>query len=152
MSINRREMLILTGVAAVGACLGRCTLALGADLSTPPASLDVGTLSDFPADGISDKFAKSDGIMVVRKGDHIYATTAICTHRKNTLKVVNGELRCPAHGSRFNSDGEASKGPATSPLIRYGISKTADGHILVDGTKTFDKEKWSDPASFVQVK
>src|SRR5438067_13578953 len=126
MEINRRQFVIAT--AAVAAACGCAEIAYAA----PGDTVDVGTAADFPQDGAFDRFAKSNRVMLVRKGDRLYATTATCTHRNCIIKHVEGEMRCPCHGSRFDLAGDVTKGPAKSPLPRYAIATNASGRIVVD--------------------
>jgi nitrite reductase/ring-hydroxylating ferredoxin subunit len=113
--------------------------------------VDVGTAADFPHDGVFDRFAKSNRVMLVRKGDRLYAANATCTHKNCVIRHVQGELRCPCHGSRFDLDGEVTKGPARSPLSRFAISANAAGRIVVDPSQKFAPEQWDDPKCFVTL-
>jgi nitrite reductase/ring-hydroxylating ferredoxin subunit len=155
---TRRDFLattVATSLAASCAC-AFCELADAA----PAGPVDIGTPADFPTDGPYDKFAaKPTGVLVVRDGGKIYATTAACPHKQATLEVANGTIHCPKHGSLFDLSGipqpKTDKGkpaPAKRPLVRFAIKQDAQGHLVVDRSKTFDKPRWEDPASYVSVK
>ena len=58
---------------------------------------------------------------------------------------------CPRHGANFDIDGNVTKGPARTPLIRYAISVDANGHLIVDKSQSFTSDQWDNPASFVKV-
>ena len=156
--LSRRDLLA-TAAALTCACALDCPFALAADEKEGAGPVDVGTLADYPKDGPYDKFAKKPtSLLVVRGGGKIYAPTAICTHKKANLKVEDGEIICPKHDSPFDNQGEpkamtkeGDETPAKKPLVRYAISRNADGHLIVDKSRTFEKEKWDDPASFVKI-
>ncbi len=151
-SLNRRELIVRTGALATGVCLGLCSSDLfAADAPAAAGPVDAGPIGDYAKPGIYDKFAKSNGFFIVRTEKAVYATTATCTHRNSKLKCVDGQIRCPAHGSRFTNDGKIIKGPASVPLPRFAISKTTDGHVRVDTSKSFDEAKWNEQGSALAV-
>ena len=157
--VNRREF-VTAAVAACAACLmcgGIAEAEVGGPTSAPAPGansakpLDVGAKTDYAADGMFDKFAKAEKVVIVRSAGQIYACTAICTHKRAVLQVKGQELVCPSHGSHFSPQGTATKGPAKASLIRYGISENSAGHLLVDRSKQFAEAQWSDPASSVKA-
>lgn len=165
MDMNRRELVVLAATLAACACANEILPGSGtatADAAPPPpggpiagggaggGTLDVGTAKDFPKDGPYDKFAKSDKVIVVRSGEKLYATTAVCTHKACVLAGGGNELRCRCHGSRFNLEGSPTKGPASKPLARFAIAMKGD-HIVVDKSRKFDQDKWDDEAASVKL-
>src|SRR4051812_39297915 len=167
MEMNRRELVVVAATLAACACANE--LLPGSAEAAPPAgggagaggagagsgasaggTLDVGTVKDYPKDGPYDKFAKNEKVLLVRSGEKLYATSAICTHKACVLSGANTELRCRCHGSRFGLDGAPTKGPATKPLPRYAIAMKGE-KIVVDKSKKFEKDKWDDEAASVKV-
>jgi Rieske Fe-S protein len=149
--LNRRDFVVATAGSVALVVLG------SQQVSANPAAderttADIGKPADYPAGAVSDKFAKSDKLLVAHIGDKIYALTAVCPHRKGTLAVKNGEFGCPRHGSLFSVDGKVVKGPAKIPLVRFGIALNSGGNLIVDKSKTFDENKWNDPGAFYSVK
>ncbi|MDF2439726.1 MAG: cytochrome b6-f complex iron-sulfur subunit [Abditibacteriota bacterium] len=75
------------------------------------------------------------------KGE-LTALNALCTHVGCTVvwqtkanagahtKVQAGELRCPCHGSRFDSKGRVLQGPATRPLAKYDVQRSGDDALI----------------------
>jgi nitrite reductase/ring-hydroxylating ferredoxin subunit len=154
MHFNRREFVIAGAAAAAGwARIDPFAPRASAAAAATPTSgtLDVGVAADFAHDGAFDKFARSNRIMLVRKGERLYATTATCTHKDCIVKHVQGEIRCPCHGSRFDLNGEVTKGPAKSPLARLAIAQNAAGRIVVDPSQKFGPEEWDDPKCSVKL-
>jgi nitrite reductase/ring-hydroxylating ferredoxin subunit len=153
--MNRRELLAAAAVAATAACLGclgSAATALGDDATTQPVQEDVGTVADYPADGITPTWLKTDHIAVIRHSGRIYACTSVCTHKGGILKTPDGvSFLCPRHHATFDIDGNVTKGPAKLPLNRFAISVNPAGHIIVDTSQQFTPDQWDNPASFIKV-
>jgi nitrite reductase/ring-hydroxylating ferredoxin subunit len=163
LDLDRREFVV--GVSAIaGISAAACAFcACGADALAAEEEksdtekkeenkpIDIGIAADYKKDGIKDTWAKSKRFFVVRKDKKLYAPSAQCTHKKCALKLKNDEIACSCHGSKFADDGKPSKGPAKSPLPRYGISKDAQGKITVDKSKKFEEKKWDDAGAFVEL-
>jgi len=159
VQLNRRQLLV-TAAAVTCACAVGCPFAeAAAAKDTDTSSVDIGTMADYPKDGPYDKFAKKPAaLIVVRDKGKLYALTSVCTHKSKQLKVEDNEIVCTAHDSPFDNQGvpkaktkDGDDTPAKKPLVRYAISKDAAGKLIVDKSKSFDKDKWDDPASFVKV-
>jgi nitrite reductase/ring-hydroxylating ferredoxin subunit len=159
VGLNRREFLVRAAAAGC-ACATGCPFASGADAKdADTASVDIGTVADYPKDGPSDKFAKKpNSLIVVRDGGKLYALTSVCTHKKKQLKVEEGEIVCTAHDSPFTNQGipkpktkDGDETPAKDPLDRFAISRNGEGRLVVDKSKRFAKGQWEDPASFVKL-
>jgi nitrite reductase/ring-hydroxylating ferredoxin subunit/uncharacterized membrane protein len=73
-------------------------------------------------------------VLLVRKGDHIYAIAETCAHLGGPLsegKLEDATVRCPWHGSRFSlEDGRVLEGPSVhaQPILEVRIR---DGQIEV---------------------
>jgi nitrite reductase/ring-hydroxylating ferredoxin subunit/uncharacterized membrane protein len=67
------------------------------------------------------------GVVLIRKGEHLYALADRCSHRGCSLHegALNDDdtLTCPCHGSTFRLDGSIVKGPATSRQPAYNVRK-----------------------------
>ena len=159
VQFNRRGFLA-AAAAVTCACAAGCPLAEAADAKdSDAAGVDVGTLADYPRDGAYGKFAKKpNSLILIREGGKLYALTAVCTHKKKQLNVVDGEIVCDAHDSPFDNQGvpkpktkEGDETPAKDPLDRFAISKNAEGHLIVDKSVRFSKGKWDEAGSFVKV-
>jgi nitrite reductase/ring-hydroxylating ferredoxin subunit/uncharacterized membrane protein len=74
------------------------------------------------------------GILVVRKGERLYALADRCSHRGCSLHdgTLNDDdtVTCPCHGSTFRLDGSIVKGPATYPQPAFDVRKN-EGAIEV---------------------
>jgi Rieske Fe-S protein len=153
MEINRRTFVATAGAAAACAMCG----CISSQNNVGPAAaneaegpnVDVGTLADYPRDGATDQFARRSEVIVVRRGDRIFAISAACTHRNCIVRNSGQELSCPCHGSRFDYDGNVTRGPARAPLIHFGISNE-NGRLVVDKSQSYTD--LSESGSYVLVK
>jgi cytochrome b6-f complex iron-sulfur subunit len=152
--MNRRDFVVATAVAGVGlAVLGSESLQAQGQPAGSATKIDIGTIADYPSDGVSSKFAKkpSGAIMVAREGDRIYAFTSICTHRQCVVEVKGDNLACPCHKSTFGKDGKVLSGQAKASLFRHAISKNDAGRLIVDKNKQFGEKQWEDEGAYVKV-
>ncbi len=76
--------------------------------------------------------------LVINQKQNIKVLSSHCTHLGCIInKVENGRLICPCHGSEFDLDGNAVKGPAYKPLPSYPFEEDKnDRQIIVQSTKT----------------
>jgi Rieske Fe-S protein len=128
MKINRREFLVLTAGFAAG-----CS---SMENSGPPAAsrqrtVDTGPAGNFATDGVYAAF-RGQGFFIVRRGDRLFALSAICTHRQCNLHVEpDRSFHCPCHGSTFDPRGHVTHGPARRDLPVFATSVNERGDLLV---------------------
>jgi len=67
-------------------------------------------------------------VFVYKEGQHYLALHLKCTHRGCTVEAKDNILACPCHGSRFDMNGNVTRGPAKKPLVSYPV--TADGEYV----------------------
>lgn len=146
MRISRREF--VAGMAAATAVTltagGRPVLA-----ATGQEAFDAGPAADL-AEGLTDKFAREHVVLIVRKGNRVYAMTAACPHRGTTLRSGGDFIRCPGHGSRFDLEGTTTRGPAEGQLARHGLSLKG-GRLWVDPSKIFLPGDFESEGAFVVI-
>lgn len=71
-------------------------------------------------------------ICVVREGGKLAAISTTCTHLGCIVGLSDTGFACPCHGSRFDSDGTVTGGPAPRALPWYKVSLAPNGEIEVD--------------------
>jgi nitrite reductase/ring-hydroxylating ferredoxin subunit/uncharacterized membrane protein len=77
--------------------------------------------------------ANGAGVLLVRKGEGLYALADRCSHRGCSLhegELNDDTVTCPCHGSTFGLDGSVTKGPATSPQPSFAV-RTREGRIEI---------------------
>ena len=167
--LNRRQLIVTAAVTAAAAACCACELAQAAEAeggehrggesrpapTTGPAfakgPVDVGPKSAYSKDGVTDKFAKTNRVLVIRHEGKIYAPTATCTHKNCAVKLKGEDIVCPCHGSKYSLQGTSIKGPAKGSLYRYGISVNDAGHIIVDKSKQFEEKDWDKEGASITV-
>src|ERR671935_1954068 len=91
------------------------------------------------ADGVPLRGHVDDGaVIVVRRGDNVYAIGATCSHYGGPLAdglVVDDTVRCPWHHACFSlRTGEALRAPALNPVASYEVRRQGDT-VLVGGKR-----------------
>jgi nitrite reductase/ring-hydroxylating ferredoxin subunit len=79
-------------------------------------------------------------IFIYRDHSGLKAISAICTHLGCTIEKKVDGFQCPCHGSFFSEKGKVISGAASKDLPWYRLSKSMDGQIVVDLTKTVDAD------------
>ena len=151
--LNRRQFVILTGAAC-----GCCALGLQPSGSSTaladdaPSTVDAGPAAKYSADGIVSDFAAKGKFYLITTNGQLVALSGICTHRGCTIKPGGDGFKCPCHGATYALDGKTirQKGD-NSDLPRLSISINKDGNVIVDPSKTFDREDWDKNPTSVAV-
>lgn len=73
-------------------------------------------------------------LAVFRDAEGTYAISTICTHLGCVVKPNAEGFECPCHGSRFQRNGEVSKGPAPRPLAWLKVSVKGNAVTVDEGT------------------
>jgi nitrite reductase/ring-hydroxylating ferredoxin subunit len=138
MDIERRTVLQAGGILAVGGLVAACSsgsgdaaVASGAPAGSAPAGSAAATssggagvaqVSDIPVGG--GVILDDPAVVITQPVEgEVKAFTAICTHQGCLVsEVVDNEIICPCHGSRFSAvDGSVTSGPATTGLTAAGV-------------------------------
>lgn len=70
----------------------------------------------------NQEFTFHKDVIVVNNSDMISVYSSKCTHLGcNIGQAVNGEMVCPCHGSKFDTDGNPLNGPAVRPLQKLSF-------------------------------
>ena len=103
------------------------------ELSGPDLALGV-PLSGIPDGGKLAGHAGGKAVLLVRRGDAVFAVGATCTHYGGPLAeglVVGETVRCPWHHACFDlRSGEAIRAPALRSLPRW-TTEQRDGMVFV---------------------
>ncbi len=73
-----------------------------------------------------------ENVIIFRK-DHLFKVmSSRCTHLGCHISHVEGdELVCPCHGSRFDTEGNNLKGPASSPLQPLDFENVKNSKLII---------------------
>ncbi len=101
-------------------------------------TITLGTFSQYKKNQIIHK--KKERLFVIRDSLGLYAVSDVCTHRDCMVLIKGNTLACPCHGAAFTLDGLVINGPAEKPLEHYYIYKNRQNVLVVDVTKTINRE------------
>lgn len=107
------------GVAAQANPDGTATVAGGGKLANGAAMLV--TLPD-----------QRPALLFKTKDGKVLALSALCTHQQCSVTWEAGseKLKCPCHGSLFDTTGKPLQGPATVPLAKYPVTVKGEDALL----------------------
>lgn len=86
--------------------------------------VEVAKVASIPPQGMRVLLGEEE-VLLVRKGDEVYAIGYLCSHQD--MELEGGHLEgdswvCPHHGARFSlATGEALSMPAVEPVPRYDV-------------------------------
>src|SRR5215813_3470618 len=93
-------------------------------------------LADLPDGGQLLGHSQGEAVLVVRRGEEIFAIGATCTHYGGPLAegVVDGDtVRCPWHHACFSlRTGEALRSPALSPEACWKVERRGSKVVVTE--------------------
>ena len=98
----------------------------------------LGKAGEYPMGQADTRHKKELNLFIVRDEKGFTALSADCTHLGCSIDWfgVDGQFRCPCHGSRFDLAGKNLTGPAPRPLERFPVEIDPEGRLVVDkGTR-----------------
>ncbi len=138
---TRRGFLALASAAALAAAAGTTGLLSVLFMRPrvtygPPAKLLVGRPDSY-ASGTVLEFPDSR-LVVRRTGNKFAAISTECTHLGCIVAPTDTGFDCPCHGSRFDSLGNVTGGPAPKPLPWFRVAVAPNGELEVDKRQVVD--------------
>lgn len=135
VQVSRRRMLgWITGVGLVGsgglAVLSNLVFIRPRATYGAPQRFSIGKPDAYPPGTRITLDARR--ICVVREGDKVAAVSTTCTHLGCIVGLSDTGFACPCHGSRFDSDGTVTGGPAPRPLPWFKVALAPNGELEVD--------------------
>ena len=100
----------------------------------PSRRFTVGRPEDFPQGAAT--FLPDRRLFVFNSADGFYAISSICTHLGCNVKKGPAGFTGPCHGSKYDDNGQVTRGPAPLSLSWYAVSQTPRGELLVDMERT----------------
>ncbi len=123
----------------------------------PSSTFKIGFPGDY-ALGVDTKWQQQYRIWVDKTSDRLFVIYARCTHLGCTpdWKASENKFKCPCHGSGYDNEGVNFEGPAPRPMDRAHVELDAEGQIVVDTSRLFQKPKgevghFDDPSAFIQL-
>ncbi len=111
-------------------------------ITEPASTFKVGFPGDY-ALGVDTKYQQQYRIWVDKTSDRLFVVYARCTHLGCTpdWKASENKFKCPCHGSGYDSEAINFEGPAPRPMDRAHVELDAEGQIVVDTSRLFQKPK-----------
>lgn len=132
---TRRTVLATTACAACVVAASACTASPTQDSAAQLTSAQgLVRLAEIPVGGAVDVRTPTGGSIIVAQphAGAVVAFSAVCTHQGCEVRPGNGNLRCPCHGSLFDTaTGNVLHGPALRPLDAIPVH--IDGGSVVLG-------------------
>ena len=95
----------------------------------PPKRYEIGPETDYPLN--SRTVVSYIPALIIHNEAGFQAIGMVCTHLGCTVEAKSDGFICPCHGSRYNSAGQVTQGPASSPLQPLAVEIGADGGLVV---------------------
>src|SRR5437899_1445038 len=96
-------------------------------------------IDSLPDGGTLAGHVGEDEVVLVRKGDRVFAIGAHCTHYRGALAeglVVADTIRCPLHHACFDlATGEALRAPALDPVACWRVERQGDTVVVREKLK-----------------
>lgn len=131
---GRRDFLKVATMSLLSAAglIGLGGLIRFMDYDSDPAArsvVDVGPASNYP---VGSRTVLSDvPAVLLATPAGFKAISLVCTHLGCTVEQKAGGYECPCHGSRYNEQGDVTRGPARQALRLLRVEITAEGHVLL---------------------
>jgi cytochrome b6-f complex iron-sulfur subunit len=133
-SLSRRDFLKLASAAVLSISgilgLGGLFRFLSAQTEPlPPTDFDLGPANTYPPG--SRTVQANIPALLVHTQSGFSAISLVCTHLGCTVESMPESFSCPCHGSRFDLQGNVTRGPAQKPLQSLRTEITSDGKLHV---------------------
>jgi cytochrome b6-f complex iron-sulfur subunit len=133
-TVSRRDFLKMTTTTllSISGLLGLAGLFRYLDFQEEDMSqteFDLGLASDYPP-GSRSLIADVPAILIHEAGG-FKALSLICTHLGCTVEQKDDGFACPCHGSRYNAEGQVTRGPAPQALRVLRVEQTPQGHLVL---------------------
>lgn len=137
--MTRKEFISQVGKSAVVLLAPACLTGLS---SCKKKNKNEPKKVDFTLDVSSGPLASNGGslvhedVIVARALSGAFlAVSAACTHQGTTINFVSSSTSflCPNHGSKYNSNGEVTQGPASKNLTSYGVELNGNSLRVFEG-------------------
>ncbi len=130
--ISRRNFLKLASAAvlSISGLLGLGGLFRFLDTRTepsPPTDFDLGSPGKYPLNSRTVLLEVPALLLHTQTG--FKAVSLLCTHLGCTVESKPDGFACPCHGSRFDLQGNVTRGPAAKPLNSFLSGITSDGNL-----------------------
>ncbi len=93
----------------------------------PPTEFDLGLASNYPPG--SRTVLPDIPALLLHAQSGYSAISLVCTHLGCSVESKPEGFACPCHGSRFDPQGNVTRGPANKPLHSLRVEVTPDNEL-----------------------
>ncbi|MCX6037022.1 MAG: Rieske 2Fe-2S domain-containing protein [Chloroflexi bacterium] len=93
----------------------------------PPTEFDLGLASNYPPG--SRTLLPDIPALLLHAQSGYSAISLVCTHLGCSVESKPEGFACPCHGSRFDPQGNVTRGPANKPLRSLRVEVTSDNEL-----------------------
>lgn len=141
LRVDRRTFLARLGfgaafVSLAGFLTASMRFVVPSVLYEAPSRVPLGTPDHFPPGEVT--YLADQKLFVFHDADGISALSAVCTHLGCSVRRVADGFKCPCHGSRYDTAGRVTHGPAPKSLSWRSLSLSQRGVIVVDLARAVD--------------
>jgi len=132
--LSRREFLRLASNSLLGLSgalgLGGLFRFLSFDMDPqPPSEYDLGPATDFPTG--SRTLLMHIPAVLIHNDEGWLAFSLVCTHLGCTVEAKDKGFECPCHGSKYDAQGQVSRGPSIKSLRRLRVEVNEAGNVVL---------------------
>lgn len=124
LKLTRNALLTVSGLLGLGGLFRFMSFQM-----QPPAptEFDLGPAADYPTG--SRTVLPNVPAVLIRGDEGFSAISLVCTHLGCTVENKAEGFSCPCHGSRFDPQGQVTRGPANKSLSSLRIVINSDGNL-----------------------
>jgi cytochrome b6-f complex iron-sulfur subunit len=126
LKLARNGFLYLSGALVLGGLLRY----LDHDANpAPQTEFDLGPALKYPLN--SRTVISEPPAMLVHTEKGFFALSLVCTHLGCIVEKKDQGFACPCHGSRYDTQGNVTHGPADKPLKALRVEVTEAGNLKI---------------------
>jgi cytochrome b6-f complex iron-sulfur subunit len=124
LKLTRNVMLTASGLLGLGGLFKYLDYE---SQPSAPAEFDLGPAENY-APGSRTVLPQVPAVLI-RTETGFTAISLVCTHLGCTVESKADGFTCPCHGSRYDSNGKVTRGPASKSLPKLRVEITSDGKL-----------------------
>jgi cytochrome b6-f complex iron-sulfur subunit len=122
-------------------------------LFSAASQIDIGKMEEFETGKVDERWLAKEKFYVVKSLDSLYVLSAYDSKALPLQWSRSEEAFVSKSGQRYYKTGIQMEGENKKSIQRFALKRSAEGHILVNTTKSFRQEKgdWNHPESFLKA-
>jgi len=126
LKLSTNSLLALAGLLGIGGLIRYLSYPYD---PPPPSEFDIGPTTNYPLN--SRVILAHIPAMIIHDENGLRAISLTCSHLGCIVEQRSFGFECPCHSSRYDSDGQVSKGPANADLRKLRLAESEDGNLHI---------------------